>query len=214
MAGGGGSRFWPVSRKERPKQFLDILGTGKTFLRATYERFAPIVDEVLVVTNEAYADLVLEQLPELKPEHVLGEPVGRNTAPCVAWAAHKIARENPQADMIVTPADHLVLDVEGFRKTLLQALDFVEGKDAMMTIGIEPTGPNTGYGYIQAETDDDKSRENLHRKTGSGIGRNFRRERRIFVECGYLHIQCTDISERFAQTSAGYGRTIRLSRTQ
>jgi mannose-1-phosphate guanylyltransferase len=154
MAGGVGSRFWPISRRERPKQFLDILGTGKTFLRATYERFAPMVDKVLVVTNSAYVNLVLEQIPELSPEHVLGEPVGRNTAPCVAWAAHMIAQEDPHADMIVTPADHLVLDTEVFRKTLTGALDFVNGKEAMMTIGIEPTGPNTGYGYIQAETGD------------------------------------------------------------
>jgi mannose-1-phosphate guanylyltransferase len=158
MAGGVGSRFWPISRRERPKQFLDILGTGKTFLRATYERFAPLADEVLVVTNGAYVGLVLEQLPELGPEQVLGEPVGRNTLPCVAWAVHQIAAKDPQADVIVTPADHLVLDQQEFRKTISQALDFVDGKDAMMTIGIEPTGPNTGYGYIQAETDDTISR--------------------------------------------------------
>ncbi len=158
MAGGIGSRFWPISRRERPKQFLDILGTGKTFLRATYERFAPLVDEVLVVTNAAYTELVLEQIPELTPDNVLGEPMGRNTAPCVAWAAHRIATEDPQADMIVTPADHLVFDTEAFRKTLTEALDFVDGKEAMMTIGIEPTGPNTGYGYIQAETGDIISR--------------------------------------------------------
>ncbi len=158
MAGGIGSRFWPISRRERPKQFLDILGTGKTFLRATYERFAPIVDEVLVVTNEAYTGLVMEQLPELKPEQVLGEPVGRNTAPCVAWAVYSIAAQDPHADVIVTPADHLVLDIDGFRKTLSEALSFIDGKDAMMTIGIEPTSPNTGYGYIQAETDGTISR--------------------------------------------------------
>lgn len=158
MAGGIGSRFWPISRRERPKQFLDILGTGKTFLRATYERFAPMVDETLVVTNEAYIDLVLEQLPELRPEQVLGEPMGRNTAPCIAWAAHRIVSEDPGADMIVTPADHLVLDVGKFRTTVARGLDFIEGKDAMMTIGIRPTGPNTGYGYIQAETDGEISR--------------------------------------------------------
>lgn len=158
MAGGVGSRFWPISRRERPKQFLDILGTGKTFLRATYERFAPMVDEVLVVTNQAYVALVLEQIPELKPEQVMGEPVGRNTAPCVAWAVHRIAQQDPNADVIVTPADHLVIDTEKFRTTLDEALAFIGGKDAMMTIGIEPTGPNTGYGYIQAETGDTISR--------------------------------------------------------
>ncbi len=151
MAGGVGSRFWPISRRERPKQFLDILGTGRTFLQATYERLRPLVDHVLVVTNEAYKDLVLEQLPDLKPEHVMCEPVGRNTAPCVAWAAHRVASEDPGADMIVTPADHLVLDPGAFRATVGKALEFLDGKDAMMTIGIRPTNPNTGYGYIQSE---------------------------------------------------------------
>lgn len=154
MAGGVGSRFWPISRRERPKQFLDILGTGTTFLRATYERFAPLVDEVLVVTNAAYTDLVLEQIPEIKRENVLGEPVGRNTAPCIAWAAHHIAARDPDAEMIVTPADHLVVDVEKFRTTVHEALAFVTGKEAMMTLGIRPTSPNTGYGYIQVETDE------------------------------------------------------------
>ncbi len=149
MAGGVGSRFWPISRRERPKQFLDILDTGKTFLRATYERYAPLVDEVVVVTNIGYTGLVMEQIPEIKPENVLGEPVGRNTAPCVAWAAHHIAKQDPEAMMIVTPADHLVMDVAKFHTTIIEALDFLEGKEAMMTVGIRPTSPNTGYGYIQ-----------------------------------------------------------------
>jgi mannose-1-phosphate guanylyltransferase len=154
MAGGVGSRFWPISRPERPKQFLDILGTGKTFLRATYERFAPMVDDrnFIVVTNAAYRDLVLEQLPELTAEQVLGEPVGRNTAPCIAWAAHRIKAIDPTADMIVTPADHLVLDPAKFRETIGRGLDFIADKQAMMTIGIRPDSPNTGYGYIQFES--------------------------------------------------------------
>lgn len=138
-----------MSRRERPKQFLDILGTGKTFLRATYERMLPLCDGVIVVTNIEYRDLVLEQLPELGAGDVLCEAVGRNTAPCIAYAAHHIAARHPDAAMIVTPADHVVLDAAAFRATVEKALDFVEGKDAMMTIGIKPNSPNTGYGYIQ-----------------------------------------------------------------
>lgn len=153
MAGGVGSRFWPISRQSKPKQFLDILDTGKTFLRSTFERFRPIVPDAnfLVVTNANYKELVLEQLPELRPEQVLSEPLGRNTAPCIAYAAYRINAADPAADMIVTPADHLVLDGEGFRRIIGRGLDFIADKEAMMTIGIKPANPNTGYGYIQVE---------------------------------------------------------------
>lgn len=153
MAGGIGSRFWPISRHARPKQFLDILGTGKTFLRATYERFLPMVsnDKFLVVTNSIYKDLVLEQIPELDESQVLCEPIGRNTAPCVAYAAFRIAAADPGADMVVTPADHLILDERGFRGIVERSLAL--SADHLMTIGIKPTGPNTGYGYIQLDDD-------------------------------------------------------------
>lgn len=153
MAGGVGSRFWPISRQSKPKQFLDILGTGKTFLRSTFERFRPIVEDgnFLIVTNADYKSLVLEQLPELREDQVLSEPLGRNTAPCIAYAAYRINAVDPQADMIVTPADHLVVDGEGFREVINKGVEFIAGKDAMMTIGIKPANPNTGYGYIQVE---------------------------------------------------------------
>ena len=155
MAGGIGSRFWPISRHAKPKQFLDILGTGRTFLRATYERFLPLVatEKFLVVTNSIYKDLVLEQIPELDESQVLCEPIGRNTAPCVAYAAFRIAAANPGADMIVTPADHLILDERGFRDIVDKGLAATTDNSQMMTIGIKPTGPNTGYGYIQLEDD-------------------------------------------------------------
>lgn len=153
MAGGVGSRFWPVSRRERPKQFLDILGTGRTFLQATWERMRPLADDVVVVTNASYRDLVMEQLPGIDPSNVLGEPVGRNTAPCAAWAAHHIAAKWPGAEMIVTPADHMVVDTDAFRATVSEALECARRHDAMVTIGIKPTNPNTGYGYIQAASD-------------------------------------------------------------
>ncbi len=154
MAGGIGSRFWPISRTSKPKQFLDILGTGRSFIRHTYERFAPMVppENFLVVTNEAYSQLVMDELPELAPEQVLGEPIGRNTAPCIAYAAFRLMARNPEADMIVTPADHLILDQEEFRKAINECVDFVRQNDALMTIGIKPSRPDTGYGYIQVES--------------------------------------------------------------
>ncbi len=153
MAGGVGSRFWPESRGVRPKQFLDILGTGKTFLRATYERFLPLVpaENILVVTGEGYRELVCEQIPELAPEQILGEPLGRNTAPCIAYAAFRLRAGDPEAVMIVTPSDHLIAGEDEFRRTISESVDFATAHDAMMTIGIKPTRPDTGYGYIQIE---------------------------------------------------------------
>ncbi|MEG0499321.1 MAG: sugar phosphate nucleotidyltransferase, partial [Alistipes sp.] len=151
MAGGIGARFWPKSRLSMPKQFLDILGTGKSFIRHTYERFATIVpaENFLVVTNRRYKELVLEHLPELKPEQVLCEPVGRNTAPCVAYAAYTLLKRDPDAEMIVTPADHFILDEAAFRTIIAECSEFAQAHDALMTVGIKPTRPETGYGYIQ-----------------------------------------------------------------
>ena len=151
MAGGIGSRFWPKSRQSMPKQFLDILGTGKSFIRHTYERFAKIVpaENFLVVTNDKYRQLVLEHLPELDERQVLCEPVGRNTAPCIAYAAYTLMKANPDAEMIVTPSDHLILNEEDFRSIIAECLDFAAEHDALMTVGIKPTRPDTGYGYIQ-----------------------------------------------------------------
>lgn len=151
MAGGVGSRFWPVSRKHTPKQFLDILGTGKSFIRHTYERFAGMIpaENFLVVTNGAYADLVAEHLPELAREQILCEPIGRNTAPCIAYAAFRLAAINPNATMVVSPADHLILDEEEFRDNIAECVDFVRAHDSLMTLGIVPSRPDTGYGYIQ-----------------------------------------------------------------
>lgn len=154
MAGGIGSRFWPLSRTSRPKQFLDILGTGKSFLRATYERFCPVVpsENFLVVTNSIYKDMVLEQIPELCANQVLCEPIGRNTAPCITYAAFRLNAVDPQSTMIVTPSDHYIADEAMFGRVIGECVDFVGREDAMMTIGIRPDHPNTGYGYIQVES--------------------------------------------------------------
>lgn len=151
MAGGIGSRFWPMSRQSCPKQFLDILGTGRSFIRHAYERFAKIVpnENFIVVTNRRYKELVLEHIPELTESQVLCEPIGRNTAPCIAYAAHTLRRRDPNATMIVSPADHLILNEEEFVSIVRNCADFVEHNHALMTIGIEPTRPETGYGYIQ-----------------------------------------------------------------
>lgn len=151
MAGGIGSRFWPKSRQSMPKQFLDILGTGKSFIRHTFERFEKIVpaENFLVVTNRKYKDLVQEHLPELAPEQVLCEPAGRNTAPCIAYAAYSLLKRDPEAEMIVTPSDHLILNEDDFRAIIGECLEFAAQNDALMTVGIKPTRPDTGYGYIQ-----------------------------------------------------------------
>ena len=153
MAGGIGSRFWPLSRTSRPKQFLDILDTGRSFLRATFERFQPIVpiENFLVVTNASYRDIVLEQIPELNEHQVLCEPIGRNTAPCIAYAAFRLNAIDPDSLMIVTPSDHYIANEDLFRYAINECVEFVGDGDAMMTIGIRPDHPNTGYGYIQAE---------------------------------------------------------------
>lgn len=155
MAGGIGSRFWPKSRQSMPKQFLDILGTGKSFIRHTFERFVPMApaEHFLVVTNRKYKGLVLEHLPELSEEQVLCEPVGRNTAPCIAYAAYLLLAENPDAEMIVTPSDHLILNETDFRSIIGECLSFARANDALLTVGIKPTRPDTGYGYIQVSDD-------------------------------------------------------------
>ena len=154
MAGGIGSRFWPLSKNNYPKQFLDVLGTGKSFIRATFERFLPLVpaSNFLVVTNAAYKHLVLEQLPELGDDQVLCEPMRRNTAPCIAYATWHILSRCAEASVAVTPADHLVTNEHEFQRVIGQGLDFVEGnRQALMTIGIKPSRPETGYGYIEVD---------------------------------------------------------------
>ena len=151
MAGGIGSRFWPMSRQTRPKQFIDILGIGKTFLQMTYERYARIVpaENILIVTAQRYRDLVKEQLPAMPDENILLEPYKRNTAPCVAYATYKLYKKNPNAIVVVAPADHLIIGDDQFSGTILSALEAAEKNDRLYTIGIEPTRPETNYGYIQ-----------------------------------------------------------------
>ena len=157
MAGGIGSRFWPLSKDNYPKQFLDILGTGKSFIRSTYERFSPVIpdENFLVVTNKAYKQLVLEHLPMLRPDQVLCEPARRNTAPCIAYAAYHIQSQCKNANIVVTPADHLVTNETEFQRIIRLGFDFLaKNPNALMTIGIKPSRPETGYGYIQVPKQD------------------------------------------------------------
>jgi len=151
MAGGVGSRFWPKSRNHFPKQFIDILGIGKSLLQLTYERFLNICphEQIYVLTNESYAGLVAEQLPAVLEANILLEPSRNNTAPCIAYAAYKIAQLNPDANIVVAPSDHLILKEDVFLDKITQALDFSASNDALLTLGISPTRPDTGYGYIQ-----------------------------------------------------------------
>ena len=151
MCGGIGSRFWPYSRTDRPKQFIDFFGTGRSLLQMSYDRISPLVpkENIIIVTNSHYAPLVKEQLPELNDDQILLEPARRNTAPCIAWAAYHIAARDPQASMIVTPSDHLITRDAEFEKSIRLGFNFVEKHDALLTLGIKPTRPETGYGYIQ-----------------------------------------------------------------
>ena len=153
MAGGIGSRFWPMSRTAYPKQFLDVLNTGKTLVQWTYDRYAKFIPEenIFIVTSEEYVDIVKEQLPKLPIKNILAEPSRKNTAPCIAYISFKLAQLDPEAVFVVAPSDHLILEEEAFQKTAIQALDFVENIKALVTLGIKPTHPNTGYGYIQYE---------------------------------------------------------------
>lgn len=153
MAGGTGTRFWPLSTQKKPKQFLDILNTGSSLLQLTFERFKHIcpVENIYIVTNEIYGDIVREQLPELSENQILLEPDKKNTAPCIAYANYKIELINPEANIVVTPSDHLILKEKEFIDVIKNGLEFSQHNDALLTLGINPNRPETGYGYIQID---------------------------------------------------------------
>lgn len=154
MCGGVGSRFWPFSRENMPKQFLDFFGTGRTLLQMTFDRILSIVpaERVVIVTNRQYADIVKKQLPEIKESNLLLEPARRNTAPCICWAAHHIQALDPEASIVTLPSDHIILKENAFHDALVKGFEFVEQTPSLLTLGIQPTFPNTGYGYIQKST--------------------------------------------------------------
>ncbi len=161
MAGGVGTRFWPMSRTAQPKQFIDVLGTGRTLLQSTFDRSKSIcpIENIYVVTNESYKELVMQQLPKLPEANILCEPARKNTAPCVAYAAWKIHAKNPNAVMVVEPSDHLIIKEDTFEKAVKSCLDRAATEDCLLTIGIKPTRPDTGYGYIQFIEDDKSAKD-------------------------------------------------------
>jgi mannose-1-phosphate guanylyltransferase len=166
MAGGIGSRFWPMSRTAYPKQFLDILGTGRTLLQQTYDRFLPVCpkENIFIVTNDSYTDLVKEQLPELKDHQILSEPARKNTAPCVAYASYKIQQIEPDANIVVAPSDHLITKEDTFIKAIRSCFKKAESEDCLVTLGIKPTRPDTGYGYIQFRESDKQEKDTRIKK--------------------------------------------------
>jgi mannose-1-phosphate guanylyltransferase len=154
MAGGIGSRFWPMSRTDYPKQFLDILNTGRTLIQSTYDRFLKFIpaENIYIVTSAQYREIVIKQLPDLPEANVLCEPSRKNTAPCVAYISYKLLELNPNANLICAPADHLITDTDAFINICQEALHFTSHIKALVTLGVKPTNPNTGYGYIQYES--------------------------------------------------------------
>ncbi len=159
MGGGIGSRFWPFSRESRPKQFLDFFGTGRSLLQSTFDRFNQIIpsENIFIVTNDLYSELIKEQLPELKENQILLEPTRRNTAPCIAFAVYHIQAINPNANIVVAPSDHLILKEDHFLENIRLGLDFVNKSPSLLTLGVKPSRPETGYGYIQSDDPGNKS---------------------------------------------------------
>ena len=153
MAGGVGSRFWPMSTSDYPKQFIDVLGCGRTLIQLTYDRFKNICppENVWIVTSNKYADEVKKQLPEIEESHILREPCRRNTAPCIAYVSWKIKSKDPKANLVITPSDHIVMDVKEFQRVIVSAMKFTANSDTILTLGMTPTRPETGYGYIEAD---------------------------------------------------------------
>lgn len=185
MGGGIGSRFWPYSRKNLPKQFLDFFGTGQSLIRQTYDRYSKVVppENIFVITNVQYKELVMQHLPQLPEERILLEPTRRNTAPCIAWASMHIRRLNPKANIIVAPADHLILKEAEFVEALTKGLDFVARSPQLLTLGIKPNRPETGYGYIQV----DEQREGDFHKVKTFIEKPELEFAKVFIESGEFY---------------------------
>lgn len=186
MAGGIGSRFWPLSRTSKPKQFLDILGVGKTLLQQTFERIQSIIpqENIYIVTNAEYAGVISEQLPELMLENILLEPSRRNTAPCIAYATQRIMKKDPLARMVVAPSDHLIMKEEVFQDVVREGLKFVGKHESLLTIGIKPSRPETGYGYIQIDSENIRSGNSIMKKVKTFTEKPDLKLAQVFVESG------------------------------
>ena len=202
MAGGVGSRFWPMSTPQRPKQFIDVLGCGRTLLQLTFDRFQDICpkENTWVVTSAAYADLVREQLPDIPVKNILLEPCRRNTAPCIAYVSWRIKAQDPQANIVVTPSDHIVLNQPEFHRVLTSALNFTSETDAIVTLGMKPTRPETGYGYIQADLSVACARNReiyqvdaFHEKPDYEKAQQYIAQKNFFWNSGLFVFRCTTI---------------------
>lgn len=201
MAGGIGTRFWPISRKSFPKQFMDILGTGKSLITQTYERFTQVVPEenIYIVANGEYTSLIKEHIPSITGEQILKEPLGKNTAPCIAYASYYLKQKNPNAVCMVAPSDHLITNEFQFKETALQALEFANQEDALVTLGIQPSRPDTGYGYIQfMESDKDiKEVKTFTEKPTAEIAQTFIESKEFLWNAGIFAWSITSICQRF-----------------
>ena len=202
MAGGVGSRFWPVSTQEFPKQFHDMLGTGETLIQKTFSRLSNIIPEenIFILTNESYNDLVFQQLPKVTKRQVVLEPAMRNTAPCILFAALKIQKENPDAVMIVAPSDHWIEDEAAFTENVQQAFDFCAAKSALMTLGIKPTFPNTGYGYIEfdkSSNEEIKSVNQFREKPDYETAKSFLKQGNFLWNAGIFMWSVNSVVEAF-----------------
>ena len=193
MAGGVGSRFWPMSTTEKPKQFIDVLGVGRTLLQLTFDRFKGICEpeNVWIVTNKKYADVVREQLPEVPAENVLCEPCRRNTAPCIAYVSWRIKVKDPKANVVVSPSDHIVTNEQEFRRVVESCMNFTSETDAIVTLGMKPTRPETGYGYIQADLSTSSPRnkeifrvDSFKEKPGLEVAMEYVRNKSFFWNAG------------------------------
>jgi len=186
MAGGIGSRFWPMSRTSHPKQFIDILGTGETLIQQTFRRFEKIIpkENIYIVTNEKYAELVKEQIPSIDEKQIISEPSRRNTAPCIAYGCYKINEMDPAANIVVAPSDHIILNEDSFTDIITSALDAVSKNDWLLTLGITPSRPDTGYGYIQFKDSDVYPEDNRIKKVKTFTEKPLLEMARQFLESG------------------------------
>lgn len=202
MAGGIGSRFWPMSTTERPKQFIDVLGCGRTLLQLTFDRFKGIcpIENSWVVTSALYIDIVRQQLPMLPADHILLEPCRRNTAPCIAYVSWRIKKEDPRANIVVTPSDHVILDTPEFQRVVSSALAFTNENDSIVTLGMRPTRPETGFGYIQANLSEPCERNHeifrvdaFHEKPDAATAARYLRRKNFFWNSGLFNFRVSTI---------------------
>lgn len=209
MAGGIGSRFWPMSRVRNPKQFLDILNTGQSFLQSTFERFVSFIpaENIYIVTSYDYVEIVKSQLPDLDPANIVGEPERKNTAACIAYIAHKLQVQNPEANLIVAPSDHLILDNTAFEKNCKEGLAFTAEHRKFVTFGIKPTSPNTGYGYIQSKDEAHLTLKYVKRfteKPNKKTAELFLKDKNYFWNSGIFIWKTKDIIASFRQHAPSF----------